>query len=559
MNCHTSKIAFCLLISWSFVSNVKAAGSEASSRSLQKKRIDSSLKSVPGEFLVKMRNPISRSQSLGFQLGGEILREIKEHNIVVLKRPVVELATHALSVLSANRNVILAEPNYLYSIEKTPTDKDWDFLWGLRNIGQTDTKQNGKVGVDVGAEKAWDITTGNQTMVVAVIDTGISLSHSDLRQNIWTNELELNGAVGVDDDGNGFVDDTYGMNFSDAANPTTDTNDDNGHGSHCAGTIGARGDQDGVVGINWNIKLMPVKFLGGAGGGTLEGAIRSIDYATKMGAHILSNSWGGSSSSRLLQEAIERAEKAGVLFVAAAGNDGMDNDIAPHYPSSYPVNNIVSVAAIDNRGEVAGFSNTGKKSVHIAAPGVNIWSTYKDGGYERLSGTSMATPHVSGVAALLWGHEPQLRYAELKDRLLRTVQKIPELRSKVSSGGIVNAVNALKDFEPGSDMNDPYYWNKIDLNIGNTEHPYKPNTKESFEVEVSGAKEISVYFERFETERVYDKVSFYDRSGRLLFEMMGSKDETFSPPIPGNYVRLEFTTDTSVEKFGFVSTKAAYR
>lgn len=518
------------------------------------------IETTAGEFLVKISGKQRRIKNLETELGGEIVREIREHNILVLRRPIVEKPEFAIQSLKKHPQVLIAEPNYIFNANKTSAEPDYSKLWGLNNIGQTDSKQTGTPNVDISAEKAWDITTGDDDVVVAVIDTGIDLTHPDLSGNLWVNELEAKGTTGVDDDGNGFIDDINGMNFSDPKIPNSNPDDDNGHGSHCAGTIGGVGtNSEGVVGVNWKIKLMAVKFLGAGGGGTLEGAIRSIDYATRMGAHIMSNSWGGGAVSQLLQEAIERSEKTGALFIAAAGNDGMNNDSSPHYPSSYSVKNIISVAAIDNRGELASFSNIGKNSVHIAAPGVNIFSSYRDGGYEYLSGTSMATPHVSGVAALLLGHNKQMDYAQLKERLMKTAKRLPSLRNKVASGGMVNAFNSLTDYVAPPDMNDPFYWNSNSVNITNSAHPYAPNTNETYEVKTPGATEFAIYFDRFETEKKFDKVSFYDQAGVLLFEMTGSKDDSFSPIIKGNYVKMIFTADTSVEKFGFTSTRVHYR
>lgn len=517
-------------------------------------------KAVPGEFLVKIANRNKRIKALESELGGEVIREIREQNILILRRPIVENPEFSLQSIRRSKAVVLAEPNYIYNADKASAEPDYGKLWGLNNIGQSDTKQNGTTNVDISAEKAWDISTGQDDVVVAVIDTGIDLTHPDLAQNMWTNELEAKGVAGVDDDANGFVDDIYGMNFSDPAVPSNNPNDDNGHGSHCSGTIGAIGNNNfGVVGVNWKVKLMPVKFLGSAGGGTLEGAIRAIDYATQMGAHIMSNSWGGGAESQLLKEAIERAEAAGALFVAAAGNDGMDNDSSPHYPSSYAVKNILSVAAIDNRGDIAAFSNTGKNSVHIAAPGVNIFSTYKEGGYEWLSGTSMATPHVSGVAALVFSQNRQMDYSQLKARILKTVKQMPSLRNKVSSNGLVNAYNALTDSIEPPDLNDPFYWPSKPIAVSNSIHPYKANTNETYEVVLAQGNEFSIYFDQFETERNFDKLSFFDRAGNLLFEMTGIKSDSFSPTIKGSYVKLVFTSDASVEKQGFSATRIHYR
>jgi subtilisin family serine protease len=520
------------------------------------------LEAVPGEFLVRIKSSAfsMNRPELEQSLASKILREIPSDHLLVLKRSVVEVASSAIESLSHNPYVEVAEPNYIYRLEKTPNDLDYGKLWGLKNTGQADSRSNGTAGIDIDAERAWDITTGSEDVVVAVIDTGMDYTHPDLKENIWTNMAELNGQAGVDDDGNGYVDDVHGYNFSDAANPTPDPLDDNGHGSHCAGTIGGHGnDGTGIVGVNWKVQIMPVKFLSSGGGGTLESAVLAIDYATKMKARIMSNSWGGGGESDILKAAIQRAADAGILFVAAAGNDGWSTDDTPHFPSNYDVENIVSVAAVDNQGQLASFSNYGQHSVHLAAPGLNIYSSYMGGAYQWLSGTSMATPHVSGVAALLLAQDPKLTATDLKTRMLTTARTMASLRNKTSSGGMVNAYFALKNYQMPPDPNDPYYWASVPLAVSTATHPYAKNAQETYDVEVPGAKEFALYFERFETERKYDKVSFYDHAGTLLFEMTGYQNESYSPTISGDWVRLVFTSDNSVEKYGFDLTKASYR
>jgi thermitase len=366
--------------------------------------------------------------------------------IVIKKDPKVP-AIDAFDDLSSNPEVEYVEPNYIYHADKIPNDPDFSKMWGFQNRGESNqifstlTGFAGAVaGVDINITKAWDISTGSDSVVVSVIDTGIDLTHPDLVPNLWTNEKEANGKAGVDDDGNGYVDDVHGYNFADE-NGTPQ--DGHGHGSHCAGIIGARGnDGVGIAGINWKVKLMAVKFLADDGSGTLEAAIKAINYASKMGANIMSNSWGGGSYSKALEDAIKGANKAGALFVAAAGNDGDDNDKSDHYPANYQVANVVSVAAIDSAGNLADFSNYGANKVHIAAPGVDVYSAFKDGGYTTMSGTSMATPHVSGVAALILSKE-KLTVAQLKQRLISTARKIDTLKGKVASNGLLDAYAAL--------------------------------------------------------------------------------------------------------------------
>lgn len=516
---------------------------------------------VPGEYLVKLKVPVKKEnlQELEQKLGAPIENVIARHRIVRIQKPKIQLPDIVIQSLEENPIVAVAEQNFIYRINKTPNDPSFFKLWGLKNTGQSDSKSEGIAGIDIDAERAWDITTGSNDVLVAVIDTGVAENHSDLSGNMWINEPEAKGEVGIDDDGNGYVDDIHGYNFVEAEKPTSVSMDDHGHGSHCAGTIGGYGDDGkGIVGVAWNVKIMAVKFLGADGGGTLEGAIEAIDYAIKNGAKILSNSWGGGGESQLLKEAIQRSHDAGALFVAAAGNDSMNNDSSAHYPSNYEVPNVLAVAAIDNKGNLAGFSNFGKKTVHVAAPGVNIFSSVTENGYATWSGTSMATPHVAGVAALLAANEPEMTSLEIKERIINTVKPIAALRNKVISKGMANAYFALTNQIAPPDLNDPVYWESKPLAIS-TEHPYAKTTSETFEVSVEGAKEIALYFERFDTEKGYDKVTLYNRAGESVAVLSGTMDDSHSPVIPGDYVKLVFTSDDSVERYGFDLTKVSYR
>jgi subtilisin family serine protease len=277
-------------------------------------------------------------------------------------------------------------------------------------------------------------------VVVAVIDTGVDYNHQDLSANIWTNPGEIPGN-GLDDDGNGFIDDVRGWDFNGNDN---DPFDDNSHGTHVAGTIAAVGNNEyGVVGVNWTAQIMPIKFINANGSGTVADAIEAIQYATMMGARITNNSWGGAGFSQALKDAIVAADAAGVLFVAAAGNDGENNDILPFYPASFDVPNIIGAAATDHFDDLAGFSNYGSSSVDLGAPGVDILSTIPNDEYDYKSGTSMATPHVSGVAALIMAEFPALTHDEIKERMLNAVDPLLSLKELVSTGGRLNANNAL--------------------------------------------------------------------------------------------------------------------
>ena len=335
--------------------------------------------------------------------------------------------------------------------------------------------------------------------------------------------------------------------------------DDHGHGSHCSGTIGARGDDGkGLVGVAWNTRIMGIKFLSADGSGSLDGALKAIDYATSMGAKVLSNSWGGGGYSETLKQAIERSNAAGTLFVAAAGNESNNNDSNPTYPATYDVANVLSVAAIDNRGQIASFSNYGKSKVHVGAPGVNIMSSITGAGYDSWSGTSMATPHVSGMAVLLASAEPNITGIQMKERIIATAQPIAGLRGKVRSGGLANAYAMLTNQVAPPDVNDPANWQSVRVSVSSV-HPYKDSSKEQFDVKVPGAKQISLFFERFDTERDFDKVEIFDAKGKKIETISGKNDGYFSATIDGDSAKITFTSDASVNGYGFDITKAAFR
>ncbi|HEY9405288.1 MAG TPA: S8 family serine peptidase [Pyrinomonadaceae bacterium] len=321
-----------------------------------------------------------------------------------------------------------------------PNDPLFNEQWSLLNEGQ----RAGKAGADVCATRAWTKTKGSRKIVVAVIDTGVDYTHQDLSKNIWTRPAAL---APYSDEDLGDFDDQHGF---DAADNDGDPMDDNGHGTHCAGIIGAEGDNsDGIAGVNWEVEIMPLKFLGRNGSGTTKDAIECINYVVarkKAGVNvrIISASWGSTARSRALGDAIKRAGDEGILFIAAAGNSSTNNDARPHYPSNYDLPNVLSVAALTRMDVLARFSNYGAKTVHIAAPGAEIMSTWPGNQYEEHSGTSMATPVVSGVAALILSVNPDLSVTDLRKRLLDTVDKLPALDGKVSSGGRVNAASAVR-------------------------------------------------------------------------------------------------------------------
>jgi hypothetical protein len=253
-----------------------------------------------------------------------------------------------------------------------------------------------------------------------------------------------------------------------------------------------------------------------------------------------------------LKQAIEDANKAGILFVAAAGNQTMNNDLTPTYPANYDVENILSVAAIDNRGGLAPFSNYGQKTVHVAAPGVNIFSTVLGGKYDSYSGTSMAAPHVSGIAALILAHDSTLSHTGIKKRIIESARPLYTLKNRVSSMGIVDAYYALSGLTPPLDPNDPSRLPNFQPYQLESDHPYKENTKFSHRIQIPGATRLAIKFSRFETELGYDTVSFYDAAGILIGSMSGNQDDgIISPLIYGDTVVIKFQSDETVNSYGF--------
>ncbi|MFM8892450.1 MAG: S8 family peptidase, partial [Planctomycetia bacterium] len=324
-----------------------------------------------------------------------------------------------------------------------PNDPSFRRLWGLDNSGQT----GGVVDADIDAPEAWDVTTGSRGVVVAVIDSGVDFNHPDLAANMWRNPGETAGD-GVDNDGNGFVDDVYGWNF--AAN-TPNVFDDNSHGTHVAGTIGAVGnDGRGVAGVNWQVSIMALKFLDSSGSGSTSAAIAALNYATMMrrtyGVNVVAtnNSWGGGGSSPALRAAIAAGSTAGILCIAAAGNEGVNNDVTGSYPANDVGTSGIAVAAVDSSNRLASFSNYGATRVQVCAPGVGIYSTTPNNGYASYSGTSMAAPHVAGLVALLAAAHPRATAAQIRAAILGSVTPIPGLAGTCSTGGVVNAAAAVR-------------------------------------------------------------------------------------------------------------------
>lgn len=342
-----------------------------------------------------------------------------------------------INKLNSEDIVEFSEPDYMAFTSEIPNDPDFPSLWGLNNTGQT----SGSTDSDIDAPEAWSIAKGSHDVVVAVIDTGIDYTHPDLKDNMWRNPGEIPDN-GIDDDNNGFIDDVYGWDFY---NDDNDPMDDNGHGTHCAGTIGAvGGNSTGVVGVNWNVSMAAIKFLDRSGGGSLSDAVESINYAVIMGIPITSNSWSGRNDSKLVEEAFANADSHSILSVAASGNNASNIDEYPVYPAAYTFPSILTVASTDHTDNLSWFSNYGKTGVDLAAPGEEIYSTAPNNGYIHLSGTSMATPHVAGAAALIKSLNMNLSNLEIKNIIMDSADPVDLLSDVTVSGGRLNIYNAVK-------------------------------------------------------------------------------------------------------------------
>jgi len=524
---------------------------------------------VPGEILVKFKRSVGMNTFMMSNLhqvtGAAMIHEYKNikglHHIVMPNIDVRE----AVAYYSQHPLVEYAEPNYIVSItledaearrQHIPNDEHFSKLWGLHNTGQKDPAgQEGVEDVDIDAPEAWDITMGSEDIIVAIIDTGIDYTHTDLAANIWTNTGETDGN-NIDDDNNGFVDDIHGYDF---ANGDGDPIDDHGHGTHVAGTIVAVGDNEiGVIGVAPKVKVMGIKFLGPMGSGSISDAVLGIDYATQMGAHILNNSWGGGGFSQALYDAIENANAKNIVFTAAAGNRTQNNDNRAHYPSSYENTNVIAVAAYNNQDILADFSSYGPTTVHVAAPGDAIFSTVLDNEYGAFRGTSMATPHVSGIVALLLSEEPNLTPAEVKARLVSTSIVVPQFRRQVIAEGRVNAYNALMNIEPPSKEPQGLSWEEVAHAIS-TPHDYGSNVDSVWTITHAGATYIRVHFSKFDTEERYDIVRITDKDGNVADRIDGTYgDALWSYSVPGDTINIRLTSDGTLQRYGFDIDKYAY-
>lgn len=456
------------------------------------------------DVLIKFREASAQGSVLleGLKSKGAQV-EVLTENWVRVQAPASKLSISALEALKNDPNIEYVQPNYpIHLLEDYQIQDKLKRAAVMKAAAKSGKKPVPKVDnppipdapaagqgadplfknqwgmIDIGVQEAWRVTTGSPDMIVAVIDTGVDYTHQDLLPNLWRNPKEIPNN-GIDDDKNGFIDDVIGWDFSANDNRPYDlavdpmellTKGGNpGHGTHCAGNVAARGGNGiGIAGVAPNVKIMSLRFISEKGSGTSADAIKAIKYAVDNGAKVLSNSWGSegedpaeANDNKALREVIQYAENKGVLFIAAAGNGhngkGYDNDTdkLPGYPASYDIENIVSVAAIDSSDNLGSFSNWGQKTVHIGAPGVNIFSTTVGSNYDNYvinvggfevtwDGTSMATPHVAGAAALYWSAHPEKTWRDVKSALLSTARPLPSLKGKTVSGGKLDVRALLK-------------------------------------------------------------------------------------------------------------------
>ncbi|HXV13377.1 MAG TPA: S8 family peptidase, partial [Candidatus Krumholzibacteria bacterium] len=343
---------------------------------------------VPRQVIIKLEasTPTADALAVRSSLRASVKQRFKSSGAELWVIDGIEV-NEAIARFKDDPRVDYIEPNYtVRALDVFPNDPRFDDLWGMHNTGQT----GGTPDADIDAPEAWELGTGGGVLV-GVIDTGVDYNHVDLAANMFINPNEIPGN-GVDDDFNGYIDDVRGWDF---VNNDNNPMDDHGHGTHVSGTIGALGNNGvGVVGVSWSVRIMGLKFLDAGGFGSTSDAILAVEYATMMGVKLTSNSWGGGGFSQALQDAIEAAGNAGILFVAAAGNASSNNDVFPNFPSNYPLDNIIAVASTDHRDNLSGFSNFGLTTVDLGAPGTDILSTFPNNTYGTISGTSMATPHV---------------------------------------------------------------------------------------------------------------------------------------------------------------------
>ncbi|MAE57712.1 MAG: hypothetical protein CME69_02465 [Halobacteriovorax sp.] len=368
----------------------------------------------------------------------------------ILEKPYPTFIVKEKPAFKSSNDFIVEENQETYLLEKPLlNDEKYPLQWALDNRGNNEPRRGGGtipipgvVGSDIGIKEVWGSLNFNKKIVVAVVDTGVDHLHVDLKNQMWINKLEASGSDGIDDDGNGFVDDINGV---DLFNNDGDPMDDNMHGTHVSGIIGAEHNNVGIAGVNNNVSIMAVKYMDHKGRGNLAGAIKATKYAVENGARVVNNSWGMLKESKILREYLAFAGKEhGVIFVAAAGNNYKNLDISPLYPAAYRLDNQITVAALNPENRMTGFSCYGKETVHTSAPGRNIISTVPGNDYKVLSGTSMSAPYVAGAVSLLLSKNPSLTPLEIKEKVINTSVYVDHFKGRTVSEGRLNIRNLLE-------------------------------------------------------------------------------------------------------------------
>lgn len=529
---------------------------------------------VPGEYIVKLKESTSPKllSSIKALLQSGKMKFMKRFrkSKTLMHVSINEVSGSTFGELLSSGAIETIEPNWIFDLYDTPAseaDPMLSELWGLMNHGQTGTEGlPGRSGVDVGVGPVWSSGQyGSPNVVVAVIDTGVDITHPDLKDGIFVNPGEIPGN-GIDDDGNGYIDDVNGWN---TIQDVPLMSDPVGHGTHVAGTIGARlGNGEGIVGVAPGVRILPIRATNRQA--TLGALIEALDYARIMKVDMINASWGGPVYSKLLEEAVQKVVDAGILLVAAAGNSAKDNDKVPVYPASLDLPGIISVAAVDRQGVVPFFSNIGALSVDIAAPGVGILSTVPltlspapKSPYAERDGTSMAAPHVTGVAALVKSARPTMTAPEIRELLMRTAVKSRFLVNRVLSSGVVSAAAALTETvspEPNRYSESAYVSQPYSLE---TPHPYLnsadpmvPVTSE-YKVHVPGAKALRVHFASYDIDVFknvlpVDWLRISDTAGFGVQEITGHAVDVVSEAVDGDTLVIRLTADAQGMNDGFL-------
>lgn len=506
---------------------------------------------VEGEYLLKTRSSVFVLDLNSLQLvDSPVLNdELGADLFLITESTKLKLETLPLQLRSAVIEYVEPNPRY-YAVNNVGTkanDPRLSEQWHLANsVVPT---------ASVGAQDLWNKgILGSKNVVVAVVDSGLDIQHPDIAANVFTNLGEVPGNQ-IDDDRNGFIDDVHGWDFVRRSGAMID---EEGHGTHVSGIIGAVGNNStGVSGINWNVSILPLRFLDKSGGGNGKDAIMAINYAVKMGASIINASWGGEKDSYALQDTIRAAQARGVLFVTASGNDGISNELNNSFPANYNLENIVSVAASDRLDHLVEYSNYGK-NVHLAAPGEQILSTTPGGKYALMSGTSMAAPMVSGAAALLKAAHPEWSMIDIKGKLLASCRPGVGFRRMVKCGGTLDIANALEGRVPLWDEPRAESWRSQKW-AAESVHPYPAPGDLVSATRVPGAKFIRVVFEKIQLGSNADNLCLKASKVGIVECITGSKTNYVSQWLPSDIVVVELIANSRTPGWGYKIAEIQYQ